>query len=63
MAFVMQLHRDRGESSSRHGTTAFTVLLMQNLAIVPIMALVPLLAGGGSPPTCRSQSGWPRSPA
>jgi glutathione-regulated potassium-efflux system protein KefB len=45
-AFVMQLLRDRGESSSRHGTTAFSVLLMQDVAVVPIMALVPLLAGG-----------------
>jgi len=45
-AFVMQLLRDRGEISSRHGTTAFAVLLMQDLAVVPIMALVPLLAGG-----------------
>jgi len=45
-AFVMQLLRDRGEVSSRHGTTAFAVLLMQDLAVVPIMALVPLLAGG-----------------
>jgi len=44
-AFVMQLLRDRGEVSSRHGTTAFAVLLMQDLAVVPIMALVPLLAG------------------
>jgi len=47
-AFVMQLLRDRGEISSRHGTTAFAVLLMQDLAVVPIMALVPLLAGAGA---------------
>jgi len=47
-ALVMQLLRDRGEVSSRHGTTAFAVLLMQDLAVVPIMALVPLLAGAGA---------------
>ncbi len=47
-AFVMQLLRDRGEVASRHGTTAFAVLLMQDLAVVPIMALVPLLAGAGA---------------
>ncbi len=47
-AFVMQLLRDRGEVASRHGTTAFAVLLMQDLAVVPIMALVPLLAEGGA---------------
>ncbi|MHB8834197.1 MAG: cation:proton antiporter domain-containing protein [Candidatus Methylomirabilia bacterium] len=45
-AFVMQLLRERGEISTPHGTTAFSVLLMQDLAVVPIMALVPLLAGG-----------------
>lgn len=45
-AFVMQLLRERGEVSSRHGTTAFAVLLMQDLAVVPIMALVPLLVSG-----------------
>lgn len=45
-AFVMQLLRERGEVSSRHGTTAFAVLLMQDLAVVPIMALVPLLVRG-----------------
>jgi glutathione-regulated potassium-efflux system protein KefB len=45
-AFVMQLLQERGEVASRHGTAAFGVLLMQDLAVVPIMALLPLLAGG-----------------
>ena len=43
-AFVMQLLHDRGEFTSRHGTGAFAVLLMQDLSVVPLLALVPLLS-------------------
>jgi glutathione-regulated potassium-efflux system protein KefB len=43
-AFVMQLLQERGELASRHGTTAFGILLMQDLAIVPLLALVPILS-------------------
>ena len=60
-AFVMQLLRDRGEVASRHGTTAFAVLLMQDLAVVPDHG-----AGAAArrratppPPGCRWRSGSP----
>ena len=43
-AFVMQLLQERGEFASRHGTGAFAVLLMQDLSVVPLLALVPLLS-------------------
>lgn len=43
-AFVMQLLQERGEMASSHGSTTFAVLLMQDLAIVPLLALVPLLS-------------------
>jgi glutathione-regulated potassium-efflux system protein KefB len=43
-AFVMQLLHERGELASRHGTGTFAVLLMQDLAVVPLLALVPLLS-------------------
>jgi glutathione-regulated potassium-efflux system protein KefB len=43
-AFVMQILRDQGEIASVHGKTAFAVLLMQDLAVVPLLALVPALA-------------------
>ena len=43
-AFVMQLLRERGEFASKHGTGAFAVLLMQDLSVVPLLALVPLLS-------------------
>jgi glutathione-regulated potassium-efflux system protein KefB len=43
-AYVMQMLQDRGEIASRHGKTAFGILLMQDLAIVPLLALVPILS-------------------
>jgi len=43
-AFVMQLLQEKGEFASPHGTGAFAVLLAQDLAVVPLLALVPLLS-------------------
>jgi glutathione-regulated potassium-efflux system protein KefB len=40
----MQLLQERGEFASRHGTGAFSVLLMQDLSVIPLLALVPLLS-------------------
>ncbi|MCM8595865.1 cation:proton antiporter [Accumulibacter sp.] len=50
-AFVVQMLRDQGEIASRHGQTAFAVLLMQDLAVVPLLALVPILAEHGPLPS------------
>lgn len=48
-AMVTQLLIERHELSSRAGRAAFSVLLMQDLAVVPLLVLVPLLgAGSGS---------------
>ncbi len=46
-AFVLQILQERGEIASRHGMTAFSVLLMQDLAIVPLLAAVPILSDTG----------------
>lgn len=46
-AFVIQMLRDQGEVASQHGHVAFAILLMQDLAVVPLLALVPLLADTG----------------
>jgi len=43
-AIVMQLLQERSEFASRHGTGAFAVLLMQDLSVIPLLALVPLLS-------------------
>lgn len=41
-------HQERGEITSPHGTAAFSVLLMQDLAIVPLLALVPIFSDTGA---------------
>ena len=43
-ALVMQLLHERGDLATRHGTAAFAVLLMQDLAVVPLLAIVPILS-------------------
>ncbi|MEX3007148.1 monovalent cation:proton antiporter-2 (CPA2) family protein [Hoeflea sp. TYP-13] len=42
-AFALQILEERGERSTAYGQRAFSILLFQDLAIVPILALVPLL--------------------
>lgn len=56
-AFAMQLLGEKHELASRHGQSAFGILLFQDLAAIPMLAVVPLLAagegaksGGGSAP-------------
>ena len=43
-AIVMATLGDRGELTTEHGRTTFAVLMAQDLWIVPVMALVPILA-------------------
>ena len=45
-AIGMQVLQDRGETGSRHGRAAFSVLLLQDLAVVVLLMLIPLLAPG-----------------
>lgn len=42
-AFVVQMLVERGEMASRFGRMSFSILLFQDLAIVPLLALLPLL--------------------
>ena len=44
-ALVIWLLEDRGETSSPVGRTAIGVLLFQDLAVIPVMLALPLLAG------------------
>ncbi len=54
-AFVMQMVAQRGETNSVHGRKALAILLMQDIAIVPLLAAVPLLAfGAEAGPDARS---------
>jgi Kef-type K+ transport system membrane component KefB len=41
---LLQVLQDRGEANSRHGRATFSVLLLQDLAVVLVFMLVPLLA-------------------
>ena len=43
-AVVLQILVERRELGTPHGRVAFAVLLLQDLAVVPLLALVPLLA-------------------
>jgi len=42
-AFVLQLLSERRSLHSEHGRTSLAILLLQDLAVVPLLALVPLL--------------------
>jgi glutathione-regulated potassium-efflux system ancillary protein KefC/glutathione-regulated potassium-efflux system protein KefB len=43
-ALVMASLSERGQLTARHGREAFAVLLFQDLAVIPALALLPLLA-------------------
>lgn len=47
-AMALQLMREKGMNRSESGQLGFSVLLFQDLAVIPAMALVPLLAGKGN---------------
>ncbi len=51
-AVAMQVLQDRGENGSRHGRATFSVLLFQDLAVVVLLMLVPLLAPSDSSSMC-----------
>ena len=45
-AVIMQLLMERGEFASRMGRASFSVLLMQDLAVVPLLMLVTIFSAG-----------------
>lgn len=46
-AFVLQLLKDKDQLATRFGKASFGVLLFQDLAVVPLLVVTPILAGGG----------------
>jgi len=44
-AIVLRAYTDRGEVDSPHGRLSISVLLFQDLCVIPLMLAVPLLAG------------------
>ena len=45
-AFALRILSDDGDLNSRYGQRSFSILLFQDLAIVPLLALVSILASG-----------------
>ena len=56
-AFVLQLLAERDELATRQGRAALAILLLQDMAVIPLLALVPLLARGSGEPDAAS-IGW-----
>ncbi|AYF90624.1 monovalent cation:proton antiporter-2 (CPA2) family protein [Pseudomonas sp. JS3066] len=46
-AFGLQILAERKELTSPHGRLAFAILLFQDIAAIPLIALLPLLSGSG----------------
>jgi len=46
-AVVLKAYQDRGELDAPHGRVAVAILILQDLCVVPLMLLVPLLGGAG----------------
>jgi glutathione-regulated potassium-efflux system ancillary protein KefC/glutathione-regulated potassium-efflux system protein KefB len=53
-AFVLQILAEKGQLTARHGRSSFAILLFQDLAVIPLLALIPLLGGGDMDLTGRS---------
>ena len=45
-AFLLQLLKDKDQLGSESGRTRFGVLLLQDMAVVPLIVAIPILAGG-----------------
>ena len=47
-AFVLQLLEEKQQLNTTHGQQSFSILLFQDIAAIPLIAVIPLLAGGES---------------
>lgn len=54
-AFALQLLKDRGELNTEYGKRSFSILLFQDLAVIPLLASIPIVAGSGGGP---DGAGW-----
>ncbi len=46
-AFALQIMAEKGHLTSRYGRTAFSILLFQDIAAIPMIALIPLMGSDG----------------
>ena len=54
-ALVLQTLAEKKQLTERHGREAFAILLFQDLAVIPLLALLPLLGDGSA---ALVQTGW-----
>jgi len=47
-AFVLQVLAERKQLTTRYGRSAFAILLFQDLSVIPLIALIPLLGVGAA---------------
>ncbi len=47
-AFVLQLLAEKKQLTTGHGRAAFSILLFQDLAVIPLIALLPMIGSGTS---------------
>ncbi|MBI1181492.1 MAG: glutathione-regulated potassium-efflux system protein KefB [Alphaproteobacteria bacterium] len=55
-AFALQVLEEQKELTTRHGRTAFSILLFQDLAAIPLIALLPIFAAGSG--AAATMSAW-----
>jgi len=53
-AFALQLMKDRGELNTDYGKRSVSILLFQDLAVIPLLAAIPFIAGAGG----AEAAGW-----
>ncbi len=46
-AFALQMLAEKNQLNTRHGRAAFSILLFQDMAVIPLLALMPLIGTGG----------------
>ena len=54
---MLQLLAERGQLKTQHGRAAFGILLFQDLAVLPMLAALPLLSSAPAPAARRRHRG------
>jgi monovalent cation:proton antiporter-2 (CPA2) family protein len=56
---VLQVLAERGQLKTQHGRSAFGILLFQDLAVLPVLAILPLISHTTSPTQTADGALWP----
>lgn len=57
-AIILQTISERGLNKSNAGKSSFAVLLFQDIMVIPMMAIIPLLAVGSQTPIATNSDSW-----